>query len=108
VLAFEARGAEQGFDRYAEALWWTAMLITTVGYASRISAVNPRGRIRQFLQSTWAARMTTLAGARVPNCEAHHKNPGAYVRYLVGEARRGRNLTTGLRECPSALCSDRT
>jgi voltage-gated potassium channel len=52
MLAFEGRGAERGFDGYAEALWWTAMLVTTVG--SDYWPVTVEGRILSLLLSIYA------------------------------------------------------
>lgn len=52
MLAFEGRGAHGGFDGYAEALWWTAMLITTMG--SDFWPTTPEGRILCLLLSIYA------------------------------------------------------
>ena len=52
MLAFEGRDAEQGFASYAEALWWTAMLVTTVG--SEYWPKTPEGRILCVLLAIYA------------------------------------------------------
>lgn len=52
MLAFEpAREVEGGFENYAEALWWTAMLLTTMG--SGFWPVTAEGRLLTFLISLY-------------------------------------------------------
>jgi voltage-gated potassium channel len=52
MLAFEpAETVEGGFSSYGEALWWTGMLLTTMG--SAFWPVTPEGRILCFLLSLY-------------------------------------------------------
>lgn len=52
MLAFEpASEAEGGFASYADALWWTGMLLTTMG--SEYWPKSPEGRILCFLLSLY-------------------------------------------------------
>lgn len=52
MLAFEpAHQVEGGFTSYADALWWTGMLLTTMG--SAFWPVTPEGRILCFLLSLY-------------------------------------------------------
>lgn len=52
MLAFEGRNSNRGFDDYADALWWTAMLVTTVG--SDYWPQTLEGRILSLLLSVYA------------------------------------------------------
>ena len=45
-------GAAAGFDGYWDALWWTAMLMTTIG--SAYWPVTPAGRVLAFLLSVYS------------------------------------------------------
>lgn len=52
MLVFEpAREVKGGFETYADALWWTAMLLTTVG--SGFWPVTAEGRVLAFLLSVY-------------------------------------------------------
>jgi voltage-gated potassium channel len=52
MLAFEpAREIEGGFAGYADALWWTAMLLTSIG--SEFWPQTPEGRLLCFLLSLY-------------------------------------------------------
>ncbi len=52
MLAFEpAREVRGGFSGYADALWWTAMLVTTTG--SDFWPVTPEGRVLALLLSLY-------------------------------------------------------
>lgn len=52
MLAFEpAAEVQGGFTGYADALWWTAMLLTTMG--SQFWPVTPEGRILCFLLAVY-------------------------------------------------------
>lgn len=52
MLSFEpAREVEGGFVSYWDALWWTAMLVSTIG--SAFWPATPEGRILCFLLSTY-------------------------------------------------------
>jgi voltage-gated potassium channel len=52
MLAFEpAREVQGGFETYAGALWWTAMLLTTMG--SGYWPVTPEGRVLTLLLSVY-------------------------------------------------------
>ena len=53
MLAFEpAAGVEGGFASYGEALWWTAMLLTTMG--SEFWPRTPEGRVLCLLLALYA------------------------------------------------------
>jgi voltage-gated potassium channel len=52
MLSFEPAGeVEGGFSSYAEALWWTAMLVSTIG--SAFWPITAEGRILCFLLSLY-------------------------------------------------------
>jgi voltage-gated potassium channel len=52
MLAFEpAREVEGGFENYADALWWTAMLLTTMG--SGFWPLTAEGRVLALLLSVY-------------------------------------------------------
>jgi voltage-gated potassium channel len=52
MLVFEpAREVKSGFETYADALWWTAMLLTTMG--SGFWPVTAEGRVLAFLLSVY-------------------------------------------------------
>jgi voltage-gated potassium channel len=52
MLVFEpAREVKGGFETYADALWWTAMLLTTIG--SGFWPVTAEGRVLAFLLSIY-------------------------------------------------------
>lgn len=51
MYAFE-RGEPGGLDTYSHALWWTAMMLTTVG--SEYWPTSPEGRILTLLLATYA------------------------------------------------------
>jgi voltage-gated potassium channel len=52
MLAFEpARGVEGGFTNYGDALWWTAMLVTTMG--SDFWPETAEGRLLALLLSLY-------------------------------------------------------
>lgn len=52
MLAFEpAREVNGGFSDYADALWWTAMLVTTIG--SDYWPLTPEGRVLALLLSIY-------------------------------------------------------
>jgi len=52
MLVFEGSGANAPFSGYAEALWWTAMIITTLG--SEFWPQTPEGRVLTLLLSVYA------------------------------------------------------
>lgn len=52
MYAFERSGAEGGIESYADSLWWTAMLLTTIG--SEYWPKTPEGRILAVLLSVYA------------------------------------------------------
>jgi voltage-gated potassium channel len=52
MLVFEGRGTNAAFSGYAEALWWTAMLITTLG--SDYWPETAEGRVLTLLLSFYA------------------------------------------------------
>lgn len=52
IYAFEHEAASPGFDSYGTALWWTAMLMTTMG--SEYFPKTPEGRILCFLLALYA------------------------------------------------------
>lgn len=52
MYAFENEGGRQGFADYGDALWWTAMLMTTMG--SAYWPETPAGRVLCLLLSLYA------------------------------------------------------
>ena len=54
MLAFEV-GEGSGINTYGQALWWTAMIMTTIGSAAW--PVTPEGQILAFLLSIYALGM---------------------------------------------------
>jgi voltage-gated potassium channel len=52
MLVFEGGGANAPFSGYAEALWWTAMVVTTLG--SDFWPQTPEGRVLTLLLSIYA------------------------------------------------------
>ncbi|MFZ6031366.1 MAG: ion transporter [Chloroflexota bacterium] len=54
MLAFE-RGASEGFQNYGEALYWTAMMMTTLGSAHW--PVSSEGKVMAFLLAVYAFTM---------------------------------------------------
>lgn len=52
ILAFEGGGPDSPFSGYAEALWWTAMVVTTLG--SDFWPQTPEGRVLTLLLSVYA------------------------------------------------------
>ena len=52
MLAFEGHRQGGDFSTYGQALWWTAMIMTTLGSAAW--PVTPEGRILAFLLSLYA------------------------------------------------------
>jgi voltage-gated potassium channel len=52
IYAFENLPGGRGIDSYAEALWWTAMMMTTMG--SEYWPQTPEGRVLTFLLALYA------------------------------------------------------
>jgi len=52
MLAFERTPEGEGMDSYGEALWWTAMLVTTIG--SEFWPVTPEGRVLALVLSVYS------------------------------------------------------
>lgn len=52
MYAFESGAHPTGFSSYGDALWWTAMLVTTIG--SEAWPRTPEGRILGFLLSVYS------------------------------------------------------
>lgn len=52
MLAYERTPEGEGMDSYGEALWWTAMLVTTIG--SEFWPVTPEGRVLALVLSVYS------------------------------------------------------
>lgn len=81
MLAFEQNSGNKGFDNYGDALWWTSMIMTTLGSDSW--PITVEGRILGFILALYAFAVfgyttATLATFFVGR-EAEHKEQEAPV-----------------------------
>jgi voltage-gated potassium channel len=89
MLSFEpAAEVDGGFTSYADALWWTAMLLTTIG--SQYWLVTIEGRILAFLISVYGLAVfgyitATFASFFVGRDAAHAPQPGKDIDALARE-----------------------
>ena len=84
-----------GFTSYSDALWWTAMLLTTIG--SAFWPVTMEGRILAFLISVYGIAVfgyitATFASFFVGRDAAHAPHPGKDIDALVREVAALRRL----------------
>ena len=99
MLSFEpAREVEGGFSSYAEALWWTGMLVTTIG--SDFWPTTVEGRVLTLLLSAYglavlgyiaAAFASFFIGRDAESAEGEVAG-GADVRALAAEVKALRRL----------------
>ena len=80
----------QGFETYADALWWTGMIMTTVG--SAFWPATSEGRVLAFLLSLYAAGVfgyiTAFIASFLIDREAHHKDSSVPSAESLEEMKR--------------------
>ncbi|MFW6312622.1 MAG: ion transporter [Spirochaetota bacterium] len=91
IFALEQEdSAAQGFETYGDALWWTGMIMTTLG--STFWPVTSEGRVLAFLLSLYAAGvfgyLTAFIASFLIDREAHHKESSVADAESLEEIKR--------------------